>query len=182
MAETPTLSSDSPLIAEMKAYKDCVQAENKTLRAVLSAAFLENAKLKARCLNGASFHRPIRSSHVTAYANSSMARSSADSTMAATPNSVRVAAAQMTSINDITSNFSTSPTAAEVTVDAEVPTVAYLLCCNGGGARGGGGSHLVPVDVDQFDLPMKLRKDVGDDRGGFFGERSKLSRRITNDR
>ncbi|KAL4289630.1 hypothetical protein GQ457_14G022970 [Hibiscus cannabinus] len=58
-------------------------------------------------LNGASFHRPIRSSHVTAYANSCTTRSSADSTMAATPNSVRVAAAQMTSINDIASNFST---------------------------------------------------------------------------
>ncbi|KAK8496753.1 hypothetical protein V6N11_055479 [Hibiscus sabdariffa] len=75
-------------------------------------------------LNGASFHRPIRSSHVTAYANSSTARSSADSTMAAAPNPVRVAAAQMTSINDIASNFSTCSRLVEEAVSAG----AKMIC------------------------------------------------------
>ncbi|KAK8510218.1 hypothetical protein V6N11_000511 [Hibiscus sabdariffa] len=47
MAESGTLSSDSPLTAaEKKASKDW--AENKTLRVDLFAALSENAKLKAR--------------------------------------------------------------------------------------------------------------------------------------
>nr|KJB73665.1 hypothetical protein B456_011G242400 [Gossypium raimondii] len=58
------------------------------------------------CLNGARLPRPLRSSHVNSYSNFSAVRSSADSAMAAL-NSVRVAAVQMTSVNDLASNFST---------------------------------------------------------------------------
>ncbi|KAB2010518.1 hypothetical protein ERO13_D10G216800v2 [Gossypium hirsutum] len=58
------------------------------------------------CLNGARLPRPLRSSLVNSYSNFSAVRSSADSAMAAL-NSVRVAAVQMTSVNDLASNFST---------------------------------------------------------------------------
>ncbi|KAA3481693.1 nitrilase-like protein 2 [Gossypium australe] len=58
------------------------------------------------CLSGARLPRPLKSSHVNAYSSFSAVRSSADSAMAAL-NSVRVAAVQMTSVNDLASNFST---------------------------------------------------------------------------
>ncbi|XVF83375.1 hypothetical protein PTKIN_Ptkin16aG0480500 [Pterospermum kingtungense] len=57
-------------------------------------------------LDGASLSHPIRSTHVNSYTNSSTARLTAESAMAAA-NSVRIAAAQMTSVNDIAANFST---------------------------------------------------------------------------
>ncbi|XVF23745.1 hypothetical protein REPUB_Repub13aG0065700 [Reevesia pubescens] len=74
-------------------------------------------------LNGALLNPPIRSRHVNSYTNSSTVRSRGESVMAAS-NSVRVAAAQMTSTNDIASNFSTCSRLVKEAVSAG----AKMLC------------------------------------------------------
>ncbi|XVE75291.1 hypothetical protein DITRI_Ditri12bG0083000 [Diplodiscus trichospermus] len=67
--------------------------------------------------------RPNRLSSVNSYSNSSTERSGAKSAMAAA-NSVRVAAAQMTSVSDIASNFSTCSGLVKEAVSAG----AKMLC------------------------------------------------------
>ncbi|OMP08101.1 Carbon-nitrogen hydrolase [Corchorus olitorius] len=67
---------------------------------------------------------PIRSSHVSLYTTSSTVSSLADSAMAAAANSVRVAAAQMTSVGDIATNFSTCSRLVKEAVSAG----AKMLC------------------------------------------------------
>ncbi|WRX12683.1 Carbon-nitrogen hydrolase - like 1 [Theobroma cacao] len=73
--------------------------------------------------NGAPLYHPIRSSHVNSYANYLTVQARAQSAMAAA-NSVRVAAAQMTSVNDIASNFATCSRLVKEAVSAG----AKMLC------------------------------------------------------
>ncbi|EOY18442.1 hypothetical protein QUC31_006495 [Theobroma cacao] len=73
--------------------------------------------------NGAPLYHPIRSSHVNSYVNYSTVQARAQSAMAAA-NSVRVAAAQMTSVNDIASNFATCSRLVKEAVSAG----AKMLC------------------------------------------------------